>query len=102
MFGIKLVWVDCCSLAGMSVGTQNWFIGILDIGAYAMVEMVVRLVSVMTESRDGIGRSGICIVILVPHSLSFSMLDVQGLKLLVSLSQQADGANDVILDPNKQ
>lgn len=37
-------------------------------------------------------------MLLVPPSPSLTMISVCGLELLVSLSQQTDDANDVILD----
>lgn len=82
----------------MSVGTQDLFIYIHNVGAYAMVWMGVRLVSVRTESMDVLDRIGVCSVLLVPPSSLLSMISVWDFGLSVSLSQQSDGSTDEISD----
>lgn len=97
VFGVELLQVDCCSLNGVSKGTHNIFIKIPDVGAYTLVEVVVRLVLVMTGLRDDIGQTWLCIVLLVPLSPSFAIIGVLQLRLLVPMSQQSDDAKDMIL-----
>lgn len=63
-----------------------------------MIYVVVRLLFVRTGSKEDIGRTWLCVVLLVPPSPSLAMTGVKGLKLLVFLSQQSEGANDVISD----